>query len=121
MSVRAPPAAGVVDRRPAPDPRGAVEVEPVALAPAALLLDGEVPVDGERLDPRQHRGSRIRVVPARLDERQAGIGDQDGNEPPEEVGRRDEVGIEQGHELAVASPRCPSASAPALNPDRSAR
>jgi hypothetical protein len=101
---RAPPAAGIVDRDTPPDPRGAVEVEPVAATPARLLLDREVPVDGERLDPRQQGCLAVGVIPARLDEREARIRDEDRDQPPEEVGRGDEVGVEQRDELTRRRP-----------------
>src|SRR5581483_12209532 len=49
------PAAGALQGGLAPDPGGAVEVEPEAAGAARGLLDGEVPVDGQRLQAGEQR------------------------------------------------------------------
>ena len=94
------PAACAVEGGPPPDARGAVEVEPLPRRPAAGLLDGEVAVDGERLQPREQREATVRVVPARLDEREPGIGDEHRHGPAQEVRPRHEVGVEDRQQLA---------------------
>src|SRR5205823_1991769 len=46
------PAAGVLDRRAAPDTRGAVEIEEAAAAVAAAVLQHEMPVEQDGLNFR---------------------------------------------------------------------
>jgi len=93
------PAAGVGNRRPAPDARGAVEVEEMPRPVAAAVLEDEVAVQEDRLDLRQQRVVLVDVPPPRLHHRHLRIGEElDGS--LEEVVRRNEVGVEDRHVLA---------------------
>ena len=87
------PAAAVVDRLAPPDAGGAVEVEEAAAAIAAAVLEHEVRVEQHRLDLGEQRIVFVDVPPARLHERDLGIGEV-MNGAGQEVGLRNEVGIE---------------------------
>ena len=107
------PAAAVDDRLAPPDAGGAVEVEEAAAAVAAAVLEHEVPVEEDRLDLREQRVVLVEVAPARLHHRHLVVGEVvDGL--LQEVGPRDEVGVEDGDELAAAPAAVPASSAPAL-------
>ncbi len=99
------PAAGVLDARPPPQPRRAVEVEPPAAPRPRTLLDHEVAVEVDRLDLRQRRVVPVEVRPAELDHAEGGVGEV-MDHPEQEARRRHEVGIEHRDDLArgVAQP-----------------
>ena len=94
------PAAGFVDGLATPHAGGAVEVEEDAGAGAATVLEDEVAVEEDGFDLRQEAVVAIEVGPAGLDHANAGLGEvvDDAAEP---AGRRDEVGVEDGDELAL--------------------
>ena len=94
------PAARVGDHLAAPDAGGAVEVEERAGAVAAAVLEDEVPVEHDRLDARQQRVVAVDVAPARLHHADLRFGEL-RQRPLQEVGRRHEVGVEDGDELAA--------------------
>jgi hypothetical protein len=94
------PAAGVGDHQPPPDAGRAVEVEETAGAIAAAVLEHEVTVEQNRLDPRQQRILAVDVPPARLHHPHFGIGKLRQG-ALQEVGGSDEVGVEDGDELAA--------------------
>ena len=94
------PAAAVDNRFAAPDPRGAVEVEEVARAVAPAVLQHEVRVEQDRLDLGEQRVVGVDVAPARLHHGDLRIHEVvDGL--VQEVGRRQEVGVENRDELAL--------------------
>ncbi len=94
------PAAGVVDRRAAPDAGRPVEVEEAARAIAPAVFEDEMPVEQDRLDLRQQRVVLVDVAPARLHHRDAVAGEI-RHHPQQEIGGRDEVGVENRDELAA--------------------
>ena len=94
------PAAAVNDRGAAPDARGAVEVEEVARAVAAAVLEDEVRVEQHRLDARQQRVVLVDVAPARLHDRDLRVGEV-VHGAQQEIGLRQEVGVEDRDELAL--------------------
>ena len=98
MSVARCPAAGVLYGGGAPDTCGAIEVEPVVAEPAAGLLDHEVSVDRDRLEPCEQRVVAVQVTPARLYERQL-FPVEMRNGTAQEVGCGDEVRVEDRDEL----------------------
>ena len=87
------PAARIVDRDAAPDAGGAVEVEEAAAAVAAAVFEDEVTVEQNRLDLRQQRVVLVDVAPARLHHADLRIAEV-RHQPHQEVGRRNEVGVE---------------------------
>ena len=62
------PASGVVDRRPPPDSRRAVEVEKATRDVTPAVLRYEVPIQENGLDVGQERVVTVQMVPAGLDE-----------------------------------------------------
>ena len=94
------PAAGFVDGLAAPHAGGAVEVEEDAGAGAAAVLEDEVAVEEDGFDLGEEAVVAIEVRPAGLDHADAGFGEvvDDAAEPG---GGRDEVGVEDGDELAL--------------------
>ncbi len=94
------PAARVADRRAAPHAGRAVEVEEATRPVARAVLEHEVAVEQHRLDFRQERVVLIEMAPARLHERKLRIREV-ADRPPQEVGRRHEVGVEDRDELAA--------------------
>jgi hypothetical protein len=66
------------------------------------VLEDEVPVDEERLQPREQVLLQVEVVPARLHHAHPRLGEV-GYDRPEEVGRRNEVGVEDRHQLRVVA------------------
>src|SRR4029079_18141333 len=94
------PAAGVVDRRPPPHAGGAVEVEEPAAAVAAAVLEDEMAVEQDRLDLGEQRVVLVDVPPARLHHRDFAVAEV-RHQPGEEIAGRDEVGVEDGNELAT--------------------
>ena len=93
------PAAAVGDGLAAPHAGGAVEVEELAGAGARAMLEDEVAVEQDGLDLGQHAVVAVEVGPAGLHHADLGLGEvmDDLHEP---VGRRNEVGVEDGDELA---------------------
>ena len=94
------PAAGRLDAFPAPDPRCPVEVEkPSRPVPGAVFHD-EMAVQHDRLDPGQDRVAPVEIGPPGLYQANPLV-----TEPvhgvPEEVRRRDEVGVENRDERAA--------------------
>ncbi len=94
------PAAGVLDRLAPPDARGAVEVEEAPGPVARLLLDEEVPVEQDRLGAGQQGVPAIRVIPARLDHAEPGIG-EGRRRTAQKVRPGYEVGVEDRDQLAA--------------------
>ena len=91
------PAARVLDRGASPHAGRAGEVREVAARRAHCLLDQEVEVDGQRLQPREPRVALVEVAPASLHETDRFVG-EDAHRPAQEIGRRHEVGVEDGNE-----------------------
>ena len=87
------PAAAVVDGVTPPDAGGAVEVEEAAAAVAAAVLEHEVGVEQDGLDLREQRVVFVQVSPARLHHADLGVGEV-VHRRHQEVGLRDEVGVE---------------------------
>jgi hypothetical protein len=92
------PPAAVADRLAAPDAGGAVEVEEAAAAVAAPVLEDEVRVEQDRLDLGEERVVLVDVAPAGLHQRHLGVGEI-VDRALQEVGLRDEVGVEDRDEL----------------------
>ena len=93
------PAAAVHDGFTTPDTGGAVEVEEVAGTVPATVLEHEVAVEKDGLDLRQERVVPVDVTPARLDHGDGRI-DEERHRASQEVGRRNEVRIEDRDEVA---------------------
>ena len=94
------PAAGVGDRLAAPDAGRAVEIEEAAGAIAAAVLEHEVRVEQDRLNLREQRVVLVDVAPARLDHADLRVGREVRQRPLQEISARNEVGVENGDELA---------------------
>ena len=93
------PAAGRFDRGPPPDAGRAVEVEEASAAVPAPMLQHEVPVEEERLQPGKQRVAAVGVPPTRLDHADSRV--REGTDGAlEELGRRHEVGVEDCDQLA---------------------
>ena len=94
------PTAGFVDGLTPPHAGGAVEVEEDAGAGAAAVLEDEVAVEEDGLDLGEEAVVAVEVRPTGLDHADAGFGEvvDDLAQP---VGRGDEVGVEDGDELAL--------------------
>ena len=107
------PAAGIVDGGPTPDAGRAVEVHESAAAVAGGVLDHEVAVEEDRLALGQQAGVAVEVVPADLDHADLVVGEV-VDHVVEQVGRRDEVGVEDGDVSRRLATFNPSARAPAL-------
>src|SRR5713101_861043 len=98
------PAAGVVNRGTAPDAGGTVEIEESAAAGAGAVLDDEMTVEKDGFDVGEEGVVGVEVGPAGLDH-----GDffsairieeiRDG--AAEEIGGREKIGVEDGHEFAA--------------------
>ena len=114
------PTAGVGDRRLAPDAAGAGEVEEPAGGVAHAVLDQMVPVEHERRNARENGVRTVDMPPACLDHRDLRVVEVRKN-AAQERGRRNEVGVEESHELALGHLGGHAASAPALYPTRSSR
>ena len=99
------PAARVDDGGAPPDPGGAVEIEEVPGPVPAAVLEDEVPVEQDRLDPGQQRVILVDVPPARLHHAHLRVGEM-VDRPQEKVGRGNEIGVEDGDELACAPVPC---------------
>ncbi len=91
------PAAGIHDGAAAPHPGGACEVREVTARRPHGLLDQEMEVDRERLQPGEPRVALVEVSPARLDESDGLVGEH-ADRPAQEVGRRNEVCVEDRDE-----------------------
>ena len=94
-----PPAAGILDGAPPPDTGRAVELEEMVPCPAARLLDGEMDVQLQGLQPGEQRVVVVQVGPAGLDHAHPLILEM-GHGGAQEFRVGQEVGIEDGHELA---------------------
>jgi len=64
------------------------------------MLDGEVSVEEDRLDPREQRTSAIQVAPTRLHHPYFRIVEV-RNSPTQKVRRRNEIGVKHTNELAT--------------------
>ena len=95
------PAAGGGDDLSPPHAGGSVEVEEDAGAAAAAVLEDEVAVEQDGLDLGEEAVVAVHVGPAGLDHADGGLGEvvDDLHEP---VARGDEVGVEDGDELAAS-------------------
>ena len=94
-----PPAAGLVDGPPPPDAGRAVELEEVAARLAAGLLDGEMDVQLQGLQPGEQRVVVVQMGPAGLHHAHPLVLEI-GHGGAQKVRVGQEVGIEDGHELA---------------------
>ena len=94
------PATGLLDGGPPPNPGGPREVGEVAGARPHGLLDPEVEVDHQRLQPGEQRIALVQVDPAGLDETDAGVRER-ARGAPQEVRRGKEVGVEDGDQLGL--------------------
>ena len=87
------------------------------------MFGDEVSVEQDRLDIGQDRVEAVQMLPARLDEADPLVAEQVGERRPEEVGRRDEIGVEDGDErrLGGCEPgrQRPRLEAPAVGPGQS--
>ena len=94
------PAAGLADDAGAPHAGGAVEVEEDAGAAAASVLEDKVAVEQDGLDLGEEAVVAVEVGPARLHHADGGFGEvmDDLHDP---VAWGDEVGVEDGDELAL--------------------
>ena len=96
------PASGVFDGLPAPDASGAVEIEECAAAGARAMLDDKVAVEEDGLHLSEQRIVAIEIGPAGLDHADGRILEvRDG--APEEIGFREEVGVEDADEFALSA------------------
>lgn len=93
------PTSGLFQRPAPPQPGGPVEVEEAAAPVPPALLEEEVPVQKNGLGAGQPRVALVQVVPPRLHHSHARVR-HDGEEPLEQVGFGNEVGVEDQHELA---------------------
>jgi len=93
------PAAGVGDRRAAPDPGGAVEIEEAPGAAARPVLHDEVPVEHDRLHLGEQRVAAVDVAPAGLHHPHLRLVEV-AERLLQHVRRRHEVRVEDQHELA---------------------
>ena len=93
------PAAGGGDGLAAPHAGGAVEVEEDAGAAAAAVLEDEMAVEEDGFDLGEEAVVAVEVGPAGLDHADFGLGEvvDDLHDP---LAGRDEVGVEDGDELA---------------------
>ena len=113
------PAAGVGDRFAPPDAGRAVEIEEAAGAVAAAVLEHEVRVEQDRLDLGEQRVVLVDVAPARLHHADLRVGREVRQRPRQEILRRNEVGVENGDELAACdSSARPRARRPCSRCDR---
>ncbi len=94
------PAACIGDRRASPHAGSAVEVEEAASAVSPAVLEDEMRVEEDRLDPREQRVVAVEVTPARLDHSHFRVALEVAERPQEEIFRRDEIGVENRNELA---------------------
>ena len=94
------PAAAVLNRRPPPDARGAIEVEEVAGPIPSAVLEHEVRVEQDRLNLREQRVVGVDMAPARLHHGHLRI-DEVMDGLVQELARRNEVRVEDGDELAL--------------------
>ena len=94
------PAAGFVDGVAAPHAGGAVEIEEDAGAGAAAVFEDEVAVEQDGFDLGEEAVVAVEVGPAGLHHADFRLGEvvDDLHQP---VARRDEVGVEDGDELAA--------------------
>jgi hypothetical protein len=93
------PPAGVLNSGAAPDSGRAIEIEENTAAESRRVLDGEVAVEKNRFDLGERRIIAVDVAPAGLHHGDFGIREV-GNRAAQEIGRRDEVGVEDGDQLA---------------------
>jgi len=93
------PAAGLGDGPAAPDAGGAVEVEEAAAAVAGGVLDQEMAVQEDGLEPGEQGVPPVDVAPSRLHHPQGLVGHQVGHGPAQEIGAGQEVGVEDGQQL----------------------
>ena len=68
---------------------------------AGAVLDEVVAVEHERLHAREQRVLAVQVAPARLDHADLRVGDEVRDDGAKEVRLREEVGVEDGDELAL--------------------
>ena len=93
-----PPADSIAARR--QHARRAVEVEVQPLVHAHAVLEQEVGVEHDRLRARQQRAFPVQVPPPRLHHAHGRVGEV-RDQALEEVGGRNEVGVEHGDQLAA--------------------
>ena len=96
------PSASLLNGFDAPHAGRAVEVEEDAGARAAAVLQHEVAVQQDGLDLGEERVMAVDVCPTRLHHADAGLG-KVVDDPHDPVGGRGEVGVEDGHELALGT------------------
>ena len=94
------PAAGLVDGLTAPHSGGAVEVEEDVAARASRVLENEVAVEQDGFNFGEERVVAVDVRPARLHHADLRIGEV-VDHLHQEIFGRDEVGVEDGDELAL--------------------
>lgn len=94
------PAAGVDDRGLPPHAAGPGEVEEEPRAVAGAVLHQVVAVEHDGLHPREGAHLPVHVAPARLHHGNLRVGEVAGD-GPHEIGLRDEVGVEDGDQLAL--------------------
>ena len=94
------PAAGRFDALPAPDPRCPIEVEKPPRPVPGSVFHYEMAVQHDRLDPCQDRVAPVEIGPSGLYQAHP-IVTEPVHGVPEEVRRRDEVGVENRDERAA--------------------
>ena len=94
------PAAGRLDGGAPPDAGRAVEVEEAAAALAPAVLQHEMAVEQQRLQPGEQRMAAVGVPPARLHHAHARVR-EDPDGALEEIRRRREVGVEDRDQIAL--------------------
>ena len=92
------PAAGVTDHGDAQNAGGAIEVEEISGAGARAVLEDEVAIEQHAFDFGEKVVIPVEVAPARLHHADGGIGEVVYG-ARKEVGRRDEIGVEDGDQL----------------------
>ena len=95
------PPSGLIDARPPPQTGRSVEVKESAAAAPGGLLEQEMAIEKHRLHPREQRVAAVQMAPARLDHAHRRIGKK-LDSLAQEIGLRDEVGIENTNEITLS-------------------
>ena len=96
------PAAGLFDATPPPNAARAIEGDEPAAAIARRLLDHKMRINGQLLRAGQAVLVGVEVPPAALRDAHGRVRQQMRQQAPQEIGRGDEIGVEDGDVFAVA-------------------